>query len=76
MVGHVTAVITGILDVAWAIAPSTPHRNGLCPCLSVHGWKWSEIVAKSNPVSSARAASRTRSLGPMLFAGPCAPDLR
>jgi hypothetical protein len=39
--------------VASAIAPSTPHTNGLFPWRSTHGWKWSEIAANSNPASSA-----------------------
>ena len=43
--------------------PSTPHTNGLLPCRSIHGWKWSEISANSKPRSSARAAWRTRSSG-------------
>ena len=41
-VGHVTAVIQRISLVACATAPSTDQTNGLSPCASVHGWKWSD----------------------------------
>lgn len=45
-------------------APMTPHTNGLWPCSSFHGWKWSEIHSASNPAASARLAWSTSSLGP------------
>jgi hypothetical protein len=63
IVGHVTVVPTVIRDVVCEIAPSTPHTNGLSPCVSVQGWKWSEIAASSNPAASAPFASRTSSIG-------------
>ena len=44
-------------------APITVQTNGLWPCASTHGWKWSEISANSNPASSASHAKRTRSFG-------------
>ena len=44
--------------MASAIAPSTPHTNGLCGWRSIHGWKWSEIRANVKPASSARRALR------------------
>ena len=61
--GHVTAVVMGN-DVAWETAPITDHTNGLWPCSSSQGWKWSEIHRASNPASSASRAWRTRSAGP------------
>jgi hypothetical protein len=39
IVGHVTAVITGISSVFTARPPSTLHTKGLCPCREVQGWK-------------------------------------
>ena len=64
IVGHVTPVPTRSRSVACAIPPITLQTNGLCPCESVHGWKWSEIMANSKPASSAARAFRTRSFGP------------
>ena len=61
--GQVTPVATSIRSVACAIPPSTLQTNGLWPCASIHGWKWSEIIANEKPRSSARAVSRTRSSG-------------
>ena len=63
IVGHVTPVPRRIRSVACEIPPITDQTNGLWPCASVQGWKWSEIIANSNPVSSARRASWTRSFG-------------
>ena len=42
MVGHVTPVPTVSFVVA-AMPPMTDQTNGLWPCRSIHGWKWSEI---------------------------------
>ena len=36
-VGQVTAVVTFIESVAWAIAPITDQTNGLWPCSSFQG---------------------------------------
>ena len=55
-VGQVAPVPTWSVDVSRAIALSTVQTKGLWPCLSIQGWKWSEISAKLNPVSSARRA--------------------
>ena len=63
-VGQVTAVVTRIRSVAWAIAPITDQTNGLWPCSSFHGWKWSEIHRPSKPASSACRAWATSSRGP------------
>src|SRR5207248_5666634 len=63
IVGHVTPVPRRRLPLAWAIAPMTPHTNGLWPWVSVHGWKWSEIRAYSKPATSPRRAWRTSSWG-------------
>lgn len=63
MVGQVTAVLTGS-DVASESAPITDHTNGLWPCSSFQGWKWSEIHSASNPASCARLAWSTSSFGP------------
>src|SRR2546423_1132745 len=62
--GQVTPVPRRSRSVAWATPPITLHTNGLSPWASIQGWKWSETSAKENPVSSARWANRTRSLGP------------
>ena len=55
-VGHVTPVPSRSFEVASATPPITHQTNGLCPCLSIHGWKWSEISANVKPASSAPAA--------------------
>ena len=62
-VGQVTPVVMGS-DVTCDSAPITPHTNGLWPCASFHGWKWSEIHNRSKPACSARRAWSTRSAGP------------
>ena len=46
-----------------AIPPRTDQTNGLCPCRSIHGWKWSEISANGIPAASAATAFSTRSAG-------------
>src|SRR5439155_3857521 len=61
--GQVTPVTTSIRSVEAAIAPMTLQTNELSPWRSIQGWKWSEIMAKSNPTSSARLAQRSSSLG-------------
>ncbi|HET7053408.1 MAG TPA: hypothetical protein VFI09_05770 [Solirubrobacterales bacterium] len=60
MVGQVTPVISSIRCVRWEIAPSVPQTNGLSPCASIQGWKWSEMEAKAKPARSARSAWATR----------------
>ena len=57
-IGQVTAVVTGS-SVTWLIAPITDHTNGLCPCSSFHGWKWSLIHRAWKPASSAARACST-----------------
>jgi hypothetical protein len=59
----VTPVPIVMRSVEAAMPPSTDHTNGLSPWRSVHGWKWSEIIAKSNPTSSARRALAMRASG-------------
>src|SRR2546423_727917 len=63
VVGQVTAVITGSRQT-WLSAPIVDHTNGLSPCASSHGWKWSEIHNASKPASWARRAWSRRSAGP------------
>ena len=63
IVGHVTPVPSRRRSVACAIPPITVHTNGLWPCSSTHGWKWSEMSANVKPASSASRALRTRSPG-------------
>src|SRR5438270_5610819 len=63
MVGQGTPVARRRSLVAWAMAPTTLHTNGLCPWLSVHGWKWSETRAYSKPATSPSRAWRTNSMG-------------
>ena len=63
MSGHVTPVPNRRLSVSRAIAPITLQTNALCPCLSIHGWKWSEISAKLKPASSAARAFSTSAPG-------------
>jgi hypothetical protein len=60
-VGHVTPVPILAPSVTVAMAPMTDHTNGLLPCRSVHGWKWSEIMKSANPDSLASCALRTSS---------------
>ena len=62
-VGHVTAVVTGS-EHACDSAPITDHTNGLWPCSSFHGWKWSLIQSASKPAASAAFAWATSSAGP------------
>jgi hypothetical protein len=63
IVGHVTAVTIGTRSVFTDSPPSTLHTSGLCPCREIQGWKWSEIVRKSKPDSSAMRPYRRRSPG-------------
>jgi hypothetical protein len=53
IVGQVTPVPITRRVVTPARPPITDQTKGLWPCASVHGWKWSEIRANSNPCSSA-----------------------
>ena len=62
MVGQVTAVVIGS-DVTCESAPITDQTNGLWPCSSFHGWKWSLIHSASNPARSASLACSTSSAG-------------
>lgn len=64
MVGQVTIVTSSSRSVSAAMAPSTLQANGACSWLASHGWKWSDIPAKSNPASSASRAWRRSSAGP------------
>ena len=50
IVGQVTAVVTGRSHTC-EIAPIIDHTNGLWPCSSFHGWKWSLIHRLSKPAS-------------------------
>jgi hypothetical protein len=54
MVGQVTNETSSTRSVCAASAPSTLQAYGLWWCQNSHGWKWSEIVAKSKPAASAR----------------------
>ena len=74
-VGHVTAVIQRIDSVACATAPSTDHTNGLSPCASFHGWKWSDSQAERKPACSACAARVDDLRGGALLGGEEDPDL-
>jgi hypothetical protein len=60
-VGQTTPVTTSMSRVAWAIAPSTPHTNGLWPWARNQGWKWSEIATAAKPARSASTAPSTSS---------------
>ncbi len=62
-VGQVTAVVTGS-EQTWETAPITDQTNGLWPCSSFQGWKWSLIHNASKPAASAAVAWATRSAGP------------
>ena len=42
----------------------TDQTNGLWPCSSFHGWKWSLIQRPSKPAASAALAWATSSAGP------------
>src|SRR4051812_38876344 len=53
-----------VVEVAWAMAPSTLQANGAWPCASSQGWKWSEMDTKSKPACSERTELAIRSLGP------------
>jgi hypothetical protein len=53
IIGQVTPVPSRRVSVASAMPPITDQTNGDCPCLSTHGWKWSEIRAYSKPALSA-----------------------
>jgi hypothetical protein len=62
IMGQVTAVVTGSRHT-WESAPITDQTNGLSPCSSFQGWKWSEIHSASNPASSAIRAWSSSSPG-------------
>ena len=62
VVGQVTAVVTGRSHTC-EIAPIIDQTNGLWPCSSFHGWKWSLIHRLSNPASCASRACSTISFG-------------
>jgi hypothetical protein len=62
-VGHVTAVVTGRSHTR-EIAPIVDHTNGLWPCSSIQGWKWSEIHSAWKPACCARRACSTNAPGP------------
>ena len=61
-VGQVTAVVTGS-EQACDRAPIMPQTNGLWPCSSFHGWKWSLIQRASKPARSAATACSTSCAG-------------
>ncbi len=63
-------------EVVASAAPSHDHANPLWPCRSLHGAKWSEHMAASNPTSSARctAAQEIGRVG--LLVGRVEPDDR
>ena len=61
-VGQVTAVVTGS-EQACEMAPITDQTNGLWPCSSFHGWKWSLIHSASKPAASAATACSTSCSG-------------
>ena len=58
----VTAVVTGS-EQACERAPITPQTNGLWPCSSFHGWKWSLIHSASKPACSASTRLLDQLLG-------------
>ncbi|MEZ5183413.1 MAG: hypothetical protein R2702_16295 [Acidimicrobiales bacterium] len=60
MVGQVTPVPSAS-GTAVASPPSTLHTNGLLPCSSFQGWKWSETRRSPKPWSTPMAPMRTRS---------------
>ena len=62
VVGQVTAVVNGN-EQTWAMAPIIDQTNGLWPCSSFQGWKWSEIHRASKPACSARRAWSSSSAG-------------
>src|SRR3712207_6597131 len=63
MIGAVTSEIIRTRSVVAATPPRTDHAYGEWPCEYSHGWKWSEIVTKSNPAASARFACSTSARG-------------
>jgi len=63
MIGQVTPVPSMMRAVLRATAPTTAQTNGLCPCWSVQGWKWSDTMQKSKPACSARTACSTSASG-------------
>ena len=62
IVGQVTAVVTGKRQTCDS-APITDQTNGLSPCSSFQGWKWSLIHSASKPACSARIAWSISSAG-------------
>src|SRR3954470_18028897 len=56
-------------------APSQANENGACPPVSRHGWKWSLMIALSNPSSSARTPYRSSSCGPNCSADAFQPSV-
>ena len=68
MVGQVTAVVTGS-EHTCAMAPIIDQTNGLWPCSSFHGWKWSEIHSASKPASLGQPRLLDESRRGVLLAG-------
>ena len=73
-VGQVTAVVTGS-EQTWLIAPIIDQTNGLWPCSSFHGWKWSLIQSPSKPGPLGRRACSSSSARSVLLAGEEVADL-
>ncbi len=44
VVGQVTPVPRAMCSVVLATPPMTDQTNGLWPCRSIQGWKWSEML--------------------------------
>ncbi len=75
MIGAVTPVPSRSRSVAWAIAPITLQTNGLWPCASIHGWKWSEMSANSNPASSRVPREANEVVRGVILGRECVADL-
>ena len=70
-IGQVTPVPTRTVDVVWATPPRTDQTNGLWPCSSIQGWKWSEMDRKSKPGLLGQAGVAHQVGRSVLLAGEC-----
>jgi hypothetical protein len=61
-------------DVACSAAPSHDQAKALWPCRALHGEKWSDDIAASNPAASARWQAARSALGWTCSCEQCNPN--
>ena len=61
-------------DLACSAAPSHDQAKALWPCRALHGEKWSDDIAASNPAASARWQAARSALGWTCSCEQCNPN--